>query len=91
MRRLLTAQDLPRIAKPTYAAAQARRFPRAHDHTSHWFSVQLVTSELHKPRVIRVAPNGDLFVADSMFNKVYVLRIAPQRPNPSVMSFMRVV
>jgi len=35
------------------------------------FSVQLVTSELHKPRVIRAAPNGDLFVADSMFNTVH--------------------
>jgi hypothetical protein len=31
-------------------------------------------AELRKPRVIRVAPNGDLFVADTMFDAVHVLR-----------------
>jgi hypothetical protein len=40
------------------------------------FSAERVTtSGVHKPRVIRVAPNGDVFVADSMFGSVHVLRI----------------
>jgi glucose/arabinose dehydrogenase len=47
------------------------------------FSAQLLTtSGLHKPRVIRVAPNGDLFVADSMFGSVHVLRIPAGRAVP---------
>jgi len=37
---------------------------------------------LHKPRVIRVAPNGDLFVADSMLGSVHVLRIPAGRAKP---------
>ena len=41
------------------------------------FSVELTTSAPRKPRVIREAPNGDLFVADTMFNAVHVLRIPP--------------
>jgi hypothetical protein len=35
----------------------------------------VTTSGVHKPRVIRVAPNGDVFVADSMFGPVHVSRI----------------
>jgi glucose/arabinose dehydrogenase len=47
------------------------------------FSAELVTtSGVHKPRVIRVAPNGDLFVADSMFGSVHVLRIPAGRVTP---------
>jgi glucose/arabinose dehydrogenase len=41
------------------------------------FSVERVTSALRKPRVIREAPNGDLFVADTMSDAVHVLRIPP--------------
>jgi mono/diheme cytochrome c family protein len=47
------------------------------------FSVQPVTSALRKPQVIRVAPNGDLFVADTMFDTVHVLRIPPGSAKPS--------
>ena len=73
VRRLLTLQDLPAIAKPTYGVAEivampAGTGPRLPD----GFSAALVaTSGVHKPRVIRVAPNGDLFVADSMFGSVH--------------------
>src|SRR5271167_1492782 len=83
VRRLLTPQDLPPIAKATYAVAQVVPIPAgARPQVPDGFSVQLVTSDLHKPRVIRIAPNGDLFVADSMFNTVHVLRIAPGSAKP---------
>ncbi len=83
VRRLLRPEDLPPVAKPTYAVAQVVRMPDgALPHVPDGFSVQLVTSELHKPRVIRVAPNGDLFVADSMFNTVHVLRIRAGTSKP---------
>jgi glucose/arabinose dehydrogenase len=84
VRRLLRPEDLPPVAKPTYAVAQVVRMPDgALPHVPDGFSVQLVTSELHKPRVIRVAPNGDLFVADSMFNTVHVLRIRAATSKPT--------
>jgi len=83
VRRLLTPQDLPPIAKATYAVAQVVPIPAgARPQVPDGFSVQLVTSDLHKPRVIRIAPNGDLFVADSMFNTVHVLRVAPGGAKP---------
>src|SRR5204863_4242625 len=47
------------------------------------FSVELVTANIRAPRVIRAAPNGDLFVADSMANAVHVLRIPPGAAKPS--------
>ena len=46
------------------------------------FTAELVTTDPHKPRVIRVAPNGDLFVADSMFNSVRVLRVPAGSAKP---------
>ena len=83
VRRLLTLQDLPAIAKPTYGVAQIVAMPAgARPQVPDGFSAELVTSNLHKPRVIRVAPNGDLFVADSMFGSVHVLRIPAGRAKP---------
>ena len=83
VRRLITPQDLPAIAKPTYGPAQVVPMPAgARPQVPDGFSAELVTTDLHKPRVIRVAPNGDLFVADSMFGSVHVLRIPAGRAKP---------
>ena len=84
VRRLLKPEDLPGIAKPTYAAADVVAMPAGGaPQLPHGFSATLVrTSTLHKPRVIRVAPNGDLFVADSMFGSVHVLRVPVGRATP---------
>jgi len=84
VRRLLTPQDLPAIAKPTYGPAEVVAMPAgAGPQVPDGFSAELVaTSGLHKPRVMRVAPNGDLFVADSMFGSVHVLRIPSGRAKP---------
>jgi glucose/arabinose dehydrogenase len=43
----------------------------------------MVASGLSGPRVIREAPNGDLFVAEGMANDVRVLRMAPGSTKPS--------
>ena len=39
------------------------------------FNVEMVASGFEQPRVIRTAPNGDLFVADSEANEIHVLRM----------------
>jgi glucose/arabinose dehydrogenase len=39
------------------------------------FSARKIVSGLRSPRVVRVAPNGDLFVADSRANSVRVYRL----------------
>jgi glucose/arabinose dehydrogenase len=76
VRRLLTPQDLPAISKPTYGLAQVVPIPAGvRPQVPEGFTAELVSSSLHKPRVIRVAPNGDLFVADSMSGTVHVLRL----------------
>src|SRR5882672_9956611 len=84
VRRLLTPQDLPPISKPTYGEAKVIARPAgAVPQVPDGFSAEPVTtSGLHKPRVIRVAPNGDLFVADTMFGSVHVLRMASGRAKP---------
>ena len=46
------------------------------------FSVELVKSGMQGPRVIRKAPNGDLFVADSVANEIYVLRMQDGEARP---------
>jgi glucose/arabinose dehydrogenase len=83
VRRLLTPQDLPPVSKPTYAAAQVVPVPAgARPRVPEGFVAERVVTRLHKPRVIRLAPNGDLFVADSMLNTVHVLRIPPGSARP---------
>jgi glucose/arabinose dehydrogenase len=84
VRRKLTPQDLPAIAPPTYGEAEVVGMPAgAGPQLPDGFSAELVTtSGVHKPRVIRVAPNGDLFVADTMFGAVHVLRVPAGRAKP---------
>ena len=84
VRRLLTAQDLPSVSKPTYGLAQVVPMPAgARPQVPNGFSAELVTRDLRNARVIRVAPNGDLFVASSMSNSVHVLRIPAGSARPA--------
>jgi glucose/arabinose dehydrogenase len=48
------------------------------------FKVDLFASGLNNPRLIRTAPNGDLFVAESRPGRIRVLRAAPGARKPSV-------
>ena len=47
------------------------------------FSVELIASGIANPRLIRLAPNGDLFVADSKANQIRVYRLEGDNPKPT--------
>ena len=77
VRRKIT--DLP----PPYATRSASNFPRviakpvsATPKVPPGFEVELFVSNLHDPRTVRVAPNGDIFIAESEPGRVRVLRAA---------------
>src|SRR5437660_208462 len=61
------------IAKP---ASAAPKVPPG-------FEVQLFASELRDPRVLRVAPNGDIFIAESEPGRIRVLHAANGAAKPS--------
>jgi glucose/arabinose dehydrogenase len=48
------------------------------------FRVSLYASGLERPRVIRVAPNGDLFVSESLAGRIRVLRTRSGETVPTV-------
>src|SRR6185436_6739326 len=50
------------------------------------FSIEMMASGLRGPRVIRVAPNGDVFVADSRANRIMVYRLAGDSAKPEKQS-----
>ena len=84
IRRLLTPRDLPPIGKSTPNFSEVAPMPAGvRPQVPPGFSVEMVASGIASPRAIRLAPNGDLFVADSASNTVRVLRVpaaAPCRP-----------
>jgi glucose/arabinose dehydrogenase len=47
------------------------------------FDVEMVASGFDTPRVIRTAPNGDLFVADSGSGEIHVLRMSGDSAKPA--------
>jgi glucose/arabinose dehydrogenase len=86
VRRLLTPQDLP----PPLATKSAMNFAKtvpmpqgAKPQVPAGFSVEMVTSGVKSPRAMRVAPNGDLFVADSLSGTVRTYRITAGSAKPT--------
>ena len=84
--RHITANDLPAPwATPSAAnvshivARPAGAVPQVPD----GFEVTLFAEGLSNPRIIRVAPNGDLFVAETRANRIRVLRSADGDAKPS--------
>jgi len=76
-RRHLTAADLPAPAPdqsvdngPQVVARPANAWPIA----PKGFKVELYATDLENPRLIRFAPNGDLFLAESASGKIKVFR-----------------
>jgi glucose/arabinose dehydrogenase len=76
-RRKLTVADLPppfatkSVDNQPHDVAQPRgAMPLVPD----GFKVEKFAGKLRNPRMIRVAPNGDLFVAESEANRIHVLR-----------------
>ena len=47
------------------------------------FTVRLFATGLSNPRIVRVAPNGDIFVAETAANRIRVLRAADGAQTPS--------
>ena len=87
VRRLIRPQDLPPVSKATDGPAQIVPMPAgARPHVPVGFSAELVTSNLRNARAIRVAPNGDVFVAASMSNTVHVMRIPAGRAKPETLT-----
>ena len=77
VRRLIRPADLP----PPYASRSAgnapslvRRPPDATLHAPPGFTVTLFAEGLRGPRLLRTAPNGDVFVAETASGRIRVLR-----------------
>jgi glucose/arabinose dehydrogenase len=85
VRRLIKVSDLPpALLTPSAAnSPDTVKMPRgAKPKVAKGFTVELVASGLRSPRVLRVAPNGDIFVADSKVNEVRVLRLGEGGARP---------
>jgi glucose/arabinose dehydrogenase len=84
VKRLLTLKDLPPVSTPTYAAAAIAPMPAsARPLVPEGFSAEMVASGLPNPRAMHIAPNGDLFVAESLSNAVRVYRIPAETATPT--------
>src|SRR5262245_13536407 len=83
VRRLLKPEDQPPVGESTSNPVQiVKRSRRAKPIAPKGFAVDLIASGLAEPRVIRVAPNGDLFVADSEANTIRVYRVRSGSARP---------
>jgi glucose/arabinose dehydrogenase len=77
VRRLITPADLPAPFATRSTANMSQHAARANAETPKappGFAVDLFASGLNTPRVIRVAPNGDIFVAETGAGNVRVFR-----------------
>jgi len=91
VRRKITPADVP----PPYESASANHHPTVVARPANaWpkappgFVVELFTGGLDNPRAIRVAPNGDIFVAESGPGRIRVLRAADGAKTPEIRTFV---
>jgi glucose/arabinose dehydrogenase len=85
VRRKLTTADLPAPFATTSVDNGANLVPRpagALPRVPDGFVVDLLTTEVEKPRMIRTAPNGDVFVVESAADRVKVVRGADRAAGP---------
>jgi len=83
--RKITPADLPApLETPTTAneSKVVRKPPRAALKTPEGFSVEPFATGMRGARVIRVAPNGDVFVAQSELGKITVMRALDRASKP---------
>ncbi|HEY5211355.1 MAG TPA: sorbosone dehydrogenase family protein [Stellaceae bacterium] len=82
----LSASDLPTpyaTKSAVHSPAMVRRPADAVPKAPPGFAVRLFTDKLEGPRLIRVAPNGDMFVAESREGRIAVLRADGDGAKPS--------
>ncbi len=85
VRRKLTVDDLPApYATPSVdnGAPLVRRPSGALPRVPDGFVVDLLTTKVSEPRMIRTAPNGDVFVVESAAGRVKVVRGADRDAGP---------
>lgn len=87
--RKITVADLPKPFEsesvgngPQLVARPDGAWPKAKP----GFKVELYAANLHNPRLIRTAPNGDLFVAESMPGRILLFRGIEPDGTPKLMS-----
>jgi glucose/arabinose dehydrogenase len=84
--RLIRPKDLPQPGATASAASVSRVVPRppsAAPQVPPGFKIELFAEGLSGPRIIRVAPNGDIFVAETRAGRIRVLRAADGAAKPS--------
>jgi glucose/arabinose dehydrogenase len=85
--RLIKPQDLPEPGATRSAASASRVVPRpagAAPQVLPDFKIELFAEGLSGPRIIRTAPNGDIFVAETSAGRIRVLRAPDGAAKPSV-------
>jgi hypothetical protein len=85
--RRITPNDLPKPWATPSAGNGSHIVPRPADakpQVPDGFDVALFAEGLTNPRIIRVAPNGDVFVAETRANRIRVLRAADGDSKPRV-------
>jgi glucose/arabinose dehydrogenase len=85
--RLIKAEDLPRPGATPSSANVSRIVPRppaALPQVPPGFKVELFAEGLNGPRQLRVAPNGDIFVAETSAGRIRILRAVDGGSKPSV-------
>jgi glucose/arabinose dehydrogenase len=83
--RLIRPEDLPKPgATPSAASASrvVRRPASAFPQVPPGFKIELFAEGLHGPRIIRTAPNGDIFIAETRAGRIRVLRAAAGKTRP---------
>jgi glucose/arabinose dehydrogenase len=84
--RHITAADLPGPGATASASNSSRVVPRPHaamPKVPDGFKIELFAEGLDEPRVLKVAPNGDIFVAQTSDGSIRVLRAADGVTKPS--------
>ena len=86
VRRKITVADLPSPFATESAGNRPTIVPRPADATlkvPSGFKVEQFADGLEQPRLLRVAPNGDIFIAESHANRIRVMRTEDGAAKPS--------
>jgi len=84
--RLIRPEDLPKPGATPSAANVSRVVPRpdnAMPKVPEGFKIALFAEGLSGPRILRTAPNGDIFVAETRANRIRVLRPSEDGSKPA--------